>query len=313
MRQSLKTSLLTLAAAALAAAPARGAVSLESGSIALAFYQLTPGAGGGSFGPNTYIFDLGQASLYRENTKYGVSVSTINPGIASSNIGMDLATAFGPNWADSGTIRWTVVGNIGDTDPTVAGDPARTSYISRATDTISATVPPAVSSSNSTGLNSDIKSLFAGVQNSPSADNADGTIIPISALRTVDEHVNPTTLGLYFTLGTDPTQRFDAGTFTDRNGNQLEGALDIYRLIHTTNEADLTAGYSSGEAVVRNGQFIGTIASIPPGISPSSRNRPPRCSDSAGPWEPVSAAAAMPERHLSQSTKSLIHPITHRS
>lgn len=259
MRRTFKTSFLALAAAAVAASTARGAVSLESGSIALAFYQLTPGPGGGSFGPNTYIFDLGQASLYRENTAYGVSVSTINSGIASSNIGADLSAAFGPNWANGGTVRWTVLGNIGDTDPTVGGDPARTSYISRGTDSISETIPPAVSSANGTGLNSDIKSLFAGVQNSPSADNADGTIIPISALRTVDEHVNPTTLGLYFTLGTDPTQSFQPGTFTDRDGSQLEGALDVYRLIHTTDGADLTAGYSAGDAVVRNGQYIGTF------------------------------------------------------
>lgn len=259
MKPSFKTLIFGLAGIVLVAAPAKGAVSLESGSLAIAFYQLTPGPGGGTIGPNTYIFDLGQASLYRENTAYGVSVSTVNPGLSSSNIGADLAAAFGSNWANSGTVRWTIIGNVGQTDPTVGGDTARTSYISRATDTLSPTVTPTVSVANSTGLSNAIEGFFDGPQDAPSATNPDGTIILSSTSRSVTNYVNPTTLGLYFTLGTDPTQALDAGTFIGRDGQQLEGALDIYRLVHTTSGADLSAGYSDSDAVARTGQFIGTI------------------------------------------------------
>ncbi|RYD23330.1 MAG: hypothetical protein EOP87_26585, partial [Verrucomicrobiaceae bacterium] len=127
MKPSFKTALLAIAGAASLASPAMGAVSLESGSLAVAFYQVI----GGVVQNNTYTFDLGQASLYRENTGYNVSVSTVNSGLGSSNIGADLTTAFGANWATDGTVRWMVVGNVGQSDPTVGGDPARTNYLSR--------------------------------------------------------------------------------------------------------------------------------------------------------------------------------------
>lgn len=257
----IKSTLLALSGAVLFVSPAMGAVTLESGSLAVAFYQVTPGPGGGTVGNNTYVFDLGGASLYRENTGYNVSVSTVNSGIISSNIGADLIGAFGVNWASDGTVRWMVVGNVGQTDPTVGGDPARSSYYSVARDDFSVgSTFPSLSSSNRTGLSNTIETFMEATTNKPSAVNADGSIVPKSDLKSVDEYLPPATL-TYFSIGTNPYQALAGGTIANGpDGLVFEGAIDIYRVLHTTTDADLSAGYSPTDATVGAGQYIGTLA-----------------------------------------------------
>ncbi len=267
MKPKLKLMFLALTGLSAFANPAMGAVTTESGSLAVAFYQVI----GGVVQNNTYIFDLGQASLYRENTVSGVSVSTVNPGIASNNIAADLTSAFGANWADAGTVRWMVIGNVGSADPTVAGDPARTNYLSRAVSTVPATgVSTTINSGNTLSttnrgiLSNNLESVLDAVVDETSGANASGATIPISDPASVDEFLPPNTL-TYFGMGAslNPYQTLNSGTITNNSAFQLapiEGALDIYRILHTTTDADLTAGFSSGNAQVGKGQYIGTLA-----------------------------------------------------
>jgi hypothetical protein len=255
MKPSFKSALFALAGAAFLATPAMGAVSLESGSLAVAFYQVI----GGVVQNNTYTFDLGQASLYRENTAFNVSVSTVNSGLASSNIGADLSTAFGANWASSGTVRWMVVGNVGQSDATVGGDPARTSYLSRAASSIVngqvTTTIPSLSPTNRGILSNNIEPFFDSISGASQTVGANpaGAFVQKSVVNTVEDYLPPTT-STYFGVGINPYQTLGAGTI-----GGYEGALDIYRILHDTADADLTAGYSGTEATAGAGQFIGTL------------------------------------------------------
>lgn len=262
MKSTIKSAILGLTGVALLANAAMGAVTFESGSLAVAFYQVI----GGTVQNNTYLFDLGQASNFRENTVNGISVSSVTGGPASNNIAADLVSAFGSGWANDGTVRWMVIGNVGQVDPTIGGDPARTSYISSAVSAIPgsgrSTSVPNLSATNMGFLSNNIEPVFENVTNATSGNNADGTTVPISAPASIDEFLPPNTT-TYFGIGIEPYQTLGAGTITDNSGQNLgpiEGALDVYRYIFTTNSADLTAGLSSdGDAVARQGQYIGTF------------------------------------------------------
>jgi hypothetical protein len=262
MKSRFKLALIALSGVALFANPAMGAISLESGSLAVAFYQVI----GGVVQNNTYTFDLGQANLYRENTGYNVSVSTVNGGLVSSNIGADLTTAFGANWANDGSVRWMVVGGVRSTDALVGGDPARTSYLSTAVSTIPAsgvsTTIPSLNSGFRGTLSNRLTTFFDGVSNASQTvgANAAGAIINKSANNTVEEFLPPTTLD-YFGTGISPYQTLGLGTVGNNSSvaGSYEGALDIYRFLHTSSGADLSSAYSNGDATVGNGQYIGTL------------------------------------------------------
>lgn len=260
-----KSALLGLVGTALIATQANGAVTLSSGDLAVAFYQVVSGA----VSSNTYIFDLGQASNYRENTSSGL-VSSISGGPASANIADDLVAAFGSGWANDGTVRWMVIGNVSSTSATINGDPARTSYLSRAASTVAATGPntvfgSAISSTNRGTLSTNLTSVFNGINNDTSGANANGAIIPKTDAGTIDEFLPPT-VATYFGLSAtySPYQTLAAGTITNNHSSAgtvgaIEGALDLYRVLHTATGADLTAGGSTGDATLGNGQYLGTL------------------------------------------------------
>jgi hypothetical protein len=275
MKPIFKHSSPLLAVLALSMGTSHASDDFVENDIAIAFYEVTGTAPNQVVGPDTYIVNLGQGSLYRENTQNNVSVSTINPAILSSNISADLKAVFGDDWADSGTIYWCVVGGVSQTGATVNGDPARTSYYSRARGTFNtgATGPgttiATVSSTNrgtlinnitpflrgpDGGVNDGIRNI--GANTSTSGVNVSGVVIPKTNSLTLDEYLPPTQL-TFFGIGVDPRQRLVSGPLGGTAG--LEGALDLYRIIHLTDGADLTAGASAGNAVVGNGQFIGTL------------------------------------------------------
>jgi len=254
MKTTIKSALLGLTGVAFFANPAMGAVSLENGSLAIAFYQST----GQTVGPNTLVFDLGQANLYRENTAYNVSVSTVNPGIVNSNIGPALVAAFGINWATSGNVRWMVVGNVEQLTGPISGDPGRTSYFSVP---VGATFPTLTSGFRIQASN-EITGFFLGTQGkTATVSNADAAIVPTTALFSVDEYVPPVAPGTWFKTGTDITQNLSLDTIDGPNNlGSFEGALDLFRILHTTTNADLTVGYTAGNAVTAIPTYIGTLA-----------------------------------------------------
>ncbi len=260
-----KPALLGLVGTALIASQANGAVTTSSGDLAVAFYQVVAGV----VSNNTYIFDLGQASNYRENTSSGL-VSSIAGGPVSANISTDLVAAFGAGWANDGTVRWMVIGNVSAASATINGDTARTSYLSLASSTVSVTGRNTVfgsniSSTNRGTLSTNLTSVFNGVSGDTSGDNANGAIIAKTDAATIDEFLPPT-VATYFGLGAayNPYQSLGSGTITNNHAiagtlGGIEGALDIYRVLHNATGADLTAGGSAGDATVGDGQYIGTL------------------------------------------------------
>lgn len=259
-----KSALLGLVGTALIATQANGAVTTSNGDLAVAFYQVV----GSVVSDNTYIYNLGQASNYRESTSSGL-VSSIG-GNASANISADLVTAFGSGWANDGTVRWMVIGNVSSTAGTINGDTARTNYLSRAASTVAATGPNTVfgatiSSTNRGILSTNLSSVFAQVNNDASGANANGAIIAKADPATIDEFLPPT-VATYFGLSAtyNPYQTLASGTITNNHSSAgtlgtIEGALDLYRVLHSTSGADLTTGGSVGDATIGNGQYIGSL------------------------------------------------------
>lgn len=267
-----KPALLGLAGAALIATQANGAVTTASGDLAVAFYQVNPG---NALGANTYIFRLGTANNYRENTPSpNTLVSSVTGGPASANIAADLVTAFGSDWMSSGTVRWMVIGGVSSTGGLTSGDPARTSYLSRSVPTIPASGTATswgatLSTTNGGTLNTNLFSVINATSNEPSGVNAAGAIIARTEPGTVDEFLPPTS-GTNFGLSAayNPYQTLGSGTITNNNSSApalgtIEGALDMYRVAYSGTSdltgADPTSGFSSSDAAARSGQYIGTL------------------------------------------------------
>jgi hypothetical protein len=265
MKPFLKSSFSALSGAFIFSMPAMANISLGPGSLTVAFYQTN--AAGNVNQPNTFVFDLGRSSLFRENTTTGVSVSSINTGLVSNNIGSQLVDAFGENWANDtlNPVHWMVVGVVGSGDPTTDGDPPRTIYFSRSRSSLAdtatgpSTTIPAISSGNRGTLSTQIGAFFTGTNGAAqiTGANADGVQIATSSINSIDDFTPPTITSTYFGHNIIPRQTFGDGLIT--SSSSAEGALDIYRILHTATDADLTAGASSGNAVVGAGQFIGTL------------------------------------------------------
>jgi hypothetical protein len=276
MKPNLKHSFLALAGITLSVTAAKGADDFVDGDLCVAFYQ-TDLATDSVVQSNTYVVNLGPASLYRENTQNAVPVSTINTALASSNIGADLTEIFGSDWSETGRVRWCVVGGVSATGTTTSGDPARTNYFSRARasfatgNTGPGSTISTVSSTNRGNMSTAIAGFFRGnndgitfVDSNTSATsinsvtlNTASVLLPIANNRSLEEYLPPFTLGLFFGQGIDPRQAFDAGALP--GGGGVQGALDLYRILFTTTGADLTAGASTGNAVAGAGQYIGSL------------------------------------------------------
>jgi hypothetical protein len=249
------------------------------GDLALAFYQTI----GGVVQSNTYVVNLGQASLYRENTQNDVSITSVNTNLASGNIDADLDATFGTDWADAGNVTWVLIGGVSaggapnpyfpGSQPTL-GDPARTSYLSKARASLNSsstapgtTLSGTLSSTNRGTLSTNVVSFLSGASKgidafetntATSGSNLASAILPKSNINTIDEFLPPAT-NTHFGVAAsyDPRQTLSPGPISGTAG--VQGALDIYRIIHTTTGADLTAGASAGNASVGVAQFIGTI------------------------------------------------------
>lgn len=265
-RLRLKNLLLLLLTAV---SPLASATQFSSGELAVIFYSVN----GTVIEPNTYIFNLGRADLFRENTLRGVSVTQINPAITSDNIGADLATAFGSDWAEQGTVRWAVVGTVPNGSPVINGDPNRTIYISRPRNSLTsgasgpATTINQISTIGIGGISNDVSVLYTGTNSAISPPPGSGyTSIPATNIRgTISPSSNPVNPSIFlppststfFSHSIDPRQTFTGVPVA--GGTGVSGALDIYRVLRFTDGADLTSGQSSGNAVVQEGQFIGTL------------------------------------------------------
>ena len=76
-------------------------------------------------GTQCYLVNIGQASLYKAAAPASFTVSV-------GNIGTDLADVFGADWHQNPDVYWGVMGTNTNLTTTVAGDPGRTLYASKA-------------------------------------------------------------------------------------------------------------------------------------------------------------------------------------
>jgi PEP-CTERM motif len=265
MKNIIKSSLLAVAGAAFLASPAM-AVTINNGDLLIGFYQLN--SAGDAVLPNTFVFNLGAAATFRENTLTGVSVSTINGGIASSNIGAELVTAFGAGWANDGSVRWGVVGGLDQTTiGLVGGEIQGASYVSRATtafqDGASTAAPTGVLGALRNTLRNNIEAFRTSSDNvGTDIGNNSGALITIATNNGTFEDFLPPVASTQFGITQNILGVFGAGS----NVGGQEGSLDIWRLVNAasttalnTNGTDLTSGLGTGNAILGTGQFIGTL------------------------------------------------------
>lgn len=236
------------------------AVETEEGDLLIGFYEVDSL---NTVGPDTYVVNLGPAALYRENTVGNVPVSSI-PGtpMTNANIGADLVTAFGEDWAERGSVRWCIVGGLSQsyTGPD-NGDSTRTSYMGLPVSQFVASGPgsvaPAVSASPRGTLSNQIRAFRSAQHNAGTPGvNARGAIVPTSVPSSLEEYLPPATAA-QFGLGMEFRGTFDEGKL--QGSNTLEGALDVWRLLNNTTGTDLTSGMSTGNAVLGTGQYIATF------------------------------------------------------
>ncbi len=259
MKSTFKTAILLFSGLAMLATPAM-AVTTTNGDLLVGFYQII----GGAVQTNTYTYNLGAAWRYRENTLNDISVTTVNTGLVSGNIGADLSTAFGNNWADSGTVYWSIYGG---TDQTTVGafngDVARSSYISVPTTSsytgLDSTTNIPVNGGSRPALSNSIEAIrtFANGAGT-NVGNAAGAMINKTRDNTLDAFFPPN-VPSQLSLGSELRGLFGAGTITGAPG--LEGALDVYRYTNSVVAAgvDLTVGRTPGNATLGTGQYIGTF------------------------------------------------------
>ena len=202
---------------------------------------------------DTYIFNLGQASVWRENT---------TPLISIGNIGADLTTAFGSNWMNEPLLRWGIIGGLDQAAGTINGDLIRTVYESRLVATFG-TLSGAwtTTSGNHGSLTNPMQSFQEGSHNAgtPGA-NTTGAFVNTSSATDFNQFIPPTT-GTYFAIGNNLLDQFEVGNplGLGTGGYQIEGALDLWRIANTTAGADLTSGFGTGNIVARTGQYVGTF------------------------------------------------------
>ncbi len=225
---------------------ASAAVTAAPGDLIAAFYE--PTATGP--GTNTYVLPLGAGSAVREGTTT----------FTTTNINTDLVTAFGADWATSGTVRFAILGIVGPSDGTVSGDPNRTVYMSTTNGGVLASASGfSITSSGvrgSVALNMD---TWANTMNSPGllengAVNG-GAIVPTSAPNNFASFMPPTS-GTSFGQSTNTP-------YTTLNGTTV--GLDVFRVLNVTTAADLTAAGSPTNAAVGVGQFVGGYTLSPTG------------------------------------------------
>jgi hypothetical protein len=243
-------------------------VNTENGDLLIAFYQLSPGD---VLGTNTYVFNLGSQSLYRENTSNNTLVSTINPAITSANIAVDLEAAFGADWREDGTVQWCVVGGLNQTTlGFVGGERNQTCYASRSVSNFVAVGATTVRLDLAGGSRNTFRNNYEGFQvgsdlSGTTGTNPRGAIIATSNTGSLEEYLPPLSpSSLQFGTGLELRQSFTAGYVT--GSLNLEGALDLWRLPGGTSTAellgsgtDLTSGLGSTITTLGQGQYIGTL------------------------------------------------------
>lgn len=222
---------------------------VNNGDLLMGFYEISES--GTSVSQDTYVLNLGQASVWRETETVPTLVT---------NIKTDLDATF-PGWAENSRLRMAVVGTVIDTTASpLSGDPARTVYFSRGATTFTdnATETFSLSTNQMGAVSTQIKGFSGAMNGQASASNPNGAIVSTSENLNFSSFLPPAST-THFGISINPFAAFGTGTIGSTDTYQVEAAVDVYRLLFSTTGADLTAGQTPGDAVARTGQYIGTF------------------------------------------------------
>ena len=293
MKTSFKFLALLPLALAMTPLVSNASNNFATGDLAVVFYSATGSGPSLALESQYFIFNLGPASLYRENTQNDVPVSSIN-NLINADIATDLAAVFGPSWASAGTVRMFVTTTIpGSAANLVNGDPAVTNYFSVPRTTLNngqtgatgVTFPNTSSLSLRngwsgetndflyTGTNSAIAQTAGYINSNPifpaPQGNSAGVRLPmVGNLINLSQYVPPAK-STYFRIGTNPAAIFGAGTISGTA--EVEGAVAMFRVLNSLQDttsvaADLTSGSTNTNATIGSAQYIGTLSINSAGI-----------------------------------------------
>jgi len=233
-----KNALLLGASLAFATSSAMAAFTFTDGDLILGF-QATSGTGSSQ----NVFFNLGSGVNLRDGNTAGIL----------GNISTTLTSVYGADWYEREDLSFGVAGNLSakpasgfGSAPAVAGDPSRTFYISKPTDTPGQTIP--ISGYNSSALGSGGTNL-SGMENMilGLTTELDGAAILSQSSQPVEWAVGWTSLN---------TSANSFGVFTNIQqsfGGEGDFAyVDIQRILATTTGAN-PGGTAGG------GTWVGTI------------------------------------------------------
>ncbi len=246
--------------------------NFASGDLMLYFQQFG--------GTHTAMFNLGPAYLYRNATANIPNIISIG-GTLSGSTGSGGA-GFPTAWYDDPTMFWGLAAvaetGLSTTTPGANGDPFRTLYVSRRRNTVgtegsaSSTAWTVSSNTSMTNASGGIEQLNLRFNNGLVTTTT--TLVESTASSFVDEQ-NPITAGnpgtAYQVFNGGVMGSFNTGAFGTFGGVESEGALDLYRILATTNAGaapnptgPLRQGSYEGSFVIDNaGSVSYVIAPVP--------------------------------------------------
>ncbi len=238
--KTLSTSALALVAAggmSLFAGQASAAVNFVPGDLLMGF-QATGGVGAG----NTYVYNVGQASNFRDNPSVGFL----------ANVNTDLSATFGSDWFTRTDLYWAVGGvrtNAAfgaDASSVVNGDPARAIYASKESDGIGTSTAHsslAVATINTTATRMMDSQLGFRTTNGTTPRDATGSSAGNGVVQGTGD-INswssrvPVASAPWTTMPTSVNGNFGTGTATAN--------LDLYRALSNTSTSGVTEPTTAG-------------------------------------------------------------------
>ena len=210
-------------------------------------------------GTNTIMLDLGAASTFRDATANVLNIANLGTELADGTNG------FGSGWANDTSLFWgaaAVRSSSSGTSAQVAGDPSRTIYASQGrtalgVEGVAGSPGWSVGTGTATTASNNILQMVNRLGSVP-AGATDRLVEPISASNVDNQNPflgqNPGTAFGLFTGGVESS--FGAGTFGTLGGVNAESAIDLYRILATTNPAGTVI---SGGAGAGTGSFEGSF------------------------------------------------------
>lgn len=245
-------------AGSFAATGSAHAVTYTDGDLLLGFRA---SAGQGS--TLDYVIDIGPVSLYKNATSSFVLNTTSGAGSATGigNIGLDLSSIYGANWATRSDLTWGV---IGVTKTAAGGDTAHTEYASRAETTVGTLADAWLRRSLSS------QSTTTTKVNTMNTDYASWTNTANSPTGVIENHTTDAT-GNYWASWMNGGSNFTGGVSFGFYDTSLEGnfgngasgtALDLFRMA-TSSTAGLPGSYLGTFTTDTSGNITFNVANVP--------------------------------------------------